>query len=309
MNGIDDKTSFSDRELAATFRKFLDQYARRHSLSNDAKEQLDEELAASLIGVPRDDHVFGVLERAIGKNAKRAEASIFLYAALCQIPACHQRILERIGDSSYDVRAMVVQLIGQEKWAHLAHLLNPLMIGDPDPRIVDLAIYSAGELQSPVNLPVLLELASRDMLEASEFRSRLLWALREFREPAAEAYFRANMMPREEFNRPFDRRKEHAILAAWALLKIGPDDEASRLLIRMLDDPPTKYSWPGGGGSDGGVSLRAAQALCDIYALRFNWSTKYLPRIRQSLRDLGLHVPLEFPKERHITLGHPAALS
>ena len=309
MSQKDNKNSLTDGELAAIFRRFLDRYARRNSLSNDAKEQLDEELGASLSVVPRNDHVFGVLERTIGKNTKRAEASIFLYAALSQISACHQRIVERIGDPTYDVRAMVVQLIGQKKWRHLAHLLNPLMVGDPDPRIVDHAIYSAGELLSSINLPVLLELASRDLQEPSEFRSRLLWALREYREPTAEAYFRANLIPLENFDRPFDSRKEHAVLAAWALLKLGPDDDASRLLIRMLDDPPTKYSWPGGGGSDGGVSLRAAQALCDIFAIRFNWSMKYLPRIRQSLRDLGLPVPLDIPKERHITLEHPAALS
>jgi len=70
-----------------------------------------------------------------------------------------------------------------------------------------------------------------------------------------------------------DESKSTRVVAAWGLGKLG-DEKAIAYLIHMLDDPDRR----GPTFSEPGQSLRAAQALCDIYEWPFEWNKSYVAK-------------------------------
>jgi HEAT repeat protein len=76
------------------------------------------------------------------------------------------------------------------------------------------------------------------------------------------------------------KTKEDRVIAAWGLGKMG-DKAAISFLVQMLDDPDVRHSH----GFSPGVSLRAAQALSDIFGWDFVWHRDSMERVRCRVQE------------------------
>ena len=151
-------------------------------------------------------------------------------------------------------------------------MLNDGIESDPDPFCRYVAIHAAGTLKADENLPTLLRLAERGDYDQTW---RLAVALTDYATEECRPYLKQWFKD--------DESKSTRVIAAWGLGKLG-DKEAIAYLIRMLDDPDRK----GPTFFEPGESIRAAQALCDIYEWPFEWEKSYVAKTVARVKEAGL---------------------
>ena len=160
------------------------------------------------------------------------------------------------------MRAWLIQTVEYWRLKQYAPFLNEIIENDPDPFCRSIAVHAAGTLKAEENLPTLLRLAQRDDYAETW---RLVWALKDHATEECRPYLK------EWFKD--DESKSTRVIAAWGLGKLG-DKNAIAYLIHMLDDPDRR----GPTFSEPGESLRAAQALCDIFEWPFEWNKSYVAK-------------------------------
>lgn len=126
------------------------------------------------------------------------------------------------------------------------------------------AVESLGVLRDPAAAAVLMEhTAGQDTAFV------VLAALVRLRDPIADLVFEPNHDHPEPRTRTF---------ALWGSAALG-DEDAIRALVALLDDPdrstPTSYT--------PGQSVRAAQALCDVFGWPFEWGDAAVEATRARL--------------------------
>jgi HEAT repeat protein len=219
----------------------------------------------------RVENWLDALDRAIGRSVQRKRAAADLLAELTDLPEVQDRFAAWLKDADLAWRAEMIAFIGEKGLYQFAPLLNDILAGDGDELCLAYAITSAGELRSEVNLTAVLKLATDDT--GRMLWNRLLWTLTDYNHPlcrpALERVYRAGPP------------KGDQVIAAWGLGKLG-DEEAIQYLADMLDDPDT----PTPTCSNPGESLRAAQALCDIYGWPFQWNTSWVDKTRRRWQRL-----------------------
>jgi len=258
-----------DARLVETVRGLLDQLLKAERLPGDGYRAVYDEVAAAVAALPREGLV-AAIDKAVGAGKRRKRVSVTVLAMLADVDEVARRIEAGLHDPDPEWRSWVVQTVDIRRLVRFAESLNELIRNDPVLHVRAAAITAAGSLKSEANLPTLLAV-SRD--HPPELRRCLLWALKDFgREecrPFLEAAFRDAAV-----------EKEDRVVAAWGLGKLG-DRAAVRFLGDMLDDPDIRDA----GGYTPGVSLRAAQALCDVHGWPFEWDTDWVETTRRRWRD------------------------
>lgn len=260
------------KTLVARIRGLLDRLVACRRLSNDDQEVVGDEVAAEARELPRDG-VLEALDKAVGSSKKRRQEAVYLLSELTDVPEVVERIGQWLHDPDRQWRSWLIQTVENARLKQYAPLLNSIIENDPDPFCRDAAIHAAGALGVEENLPALLRLA-----EGSEYDQtwRLAWALKDY----------ATEECRPHLKRWFEdsgQDKQSRVIAAWGLGKLG-DKQAVTYLIGMLDDPDRR----GENFLAPGESIRAAQALCDIYEWPFEWNKSYVAKTAARVRKAGL---------------------
>lgn len=247
--------------LITRIRGLLDRLVASRDLAEDEQEVVADEVAAEVRKLPREG-ILEALDKAIASSRARRQESIFILSGLADVPEVADRVGELLRDPDPQVRSWFIQTVEQAGLKQFAPYLNDVMESDPDPFCRGVAIHAAGTLKADENLPVLLRLAER---RDDEETWRLVWALKDYATEECRPYL-------EAWFKNHDSESDR-VIAAWGLGKLG-DKTAIAYLVRMLDDPD-EY---GPTYSDPGQSLRAAQALCDIYQWPFEWDKSYVAK-------------------------------
>jgi hypothetical protein len=263
----------SVEELATRLRAMLDRMAQARNWPNEYREEAHDDAVKQLAQLPRTKELLTALDRAVGHSKPRKRESVYLLGALADIEGAEDRIAAWLKDGDSEARSWLIQTIGAERLTRFAPELNTALREDPDEYCREFAVYAAGQLRSEVNLPVLLELTRQPPANKySRVPWNLLWALKEFARPEARAYF-------ERIFRGPSEPTESPVVAAWGLCKLGPHPEAHVYLVQLLDDDRKD---PESGYFDG-VSIRAAQALCDIHGWPFKWGQEGVQTTKEQL--------------------------
>jgi HEAT repeat protein len=206
------------------------------------------------------------LDRAVGRSVQRKRAATDLLAGLTDLPEVVDRFAAWLKDSDPAWRAEMIAFVGEKGLHEFAALLNDSLANDSDELCQAYAITAAGQLKSKTNLAAVLKLATDDT--ARTLWNRLLWALKDYSHPLCQPVL----------NRVFrgGPPKGDQVIAAWGLGTLG-DEAAIRYLADMLDDPDTETAT----SFSPGESLRAAQALCDIYGWPFKWKVSWVSKTKR----------------------------
>lgn len=183
------------------------------------------------------------------------------------LPGAETRLLKLLHDRHWETRLEVAIFVREKAYMPFARRVADRLAEEEEPLVRGALIAACGELESPETLEALLTLAAKDRKKRTEERGRILFHLRRHATERARAYFEAVFAAElPEPPVPFDHRKEERVLAAWALMKLGPDDEAHAFLVSMLEDPPQDVYDAIGDvkATDPGVAARAKQALVDL---------------------------------------------
>ena len=254
--------------LATRIRGLLDRLVASRALDGDEQEEILDEVTTEARQLPREG-VLEALDKAIGSSRQRREESIYILSELTDVPEVVDRIGEWLHDPDPGVRAWLIQTVAHARLKQFAPFLNEIMENDTDKFCRGVAIHAAGTLKADENLPTLLRLAERSEGETW----RLAFALTDYATEQCRPYL-------TEWFKNADSVSTR-VIAAWGLGKLG-DKTAIAYLIRMLDDPdesgPT-FSRPG-------ESIRAAQALCDIYQWPFEWNKSYVAKTVARVNEL-----------------------
>ena len=259
------------RHLARHIRELLDRLAASRGLSKDEQEEVGDEVMLAARALPREG-VLAALDQAMGSSKKRRQESVFILSELTDVPEVVDRIGAWLRDPDPETRSWLIQTIGRARLKQFAPLLNDIIENDPDSFCRDMAMHTAGRLKADENLSTLLRLADR---RDPEQTWRLAWQLKEYATEACRPYLK------EWFEG--DEPKSTRVIAAWGLAKLG-DENAIAYLARMLDDPDLR----GPNFSEPGQSIRAAQALCDIYEWPFEWNKSSVAKTKTMLSGIKL---------------------
>ena len=259
------------KDLTSHIRGLLDRLVACRQLSNDEQEIVGDEVMAEARMLPRAG-ILEALDKAIGSSKMRRRESVFILSELTDMPEVVQRIGEWLRDPDDQIRSWLIQTVGYWRLKQYAPFLNEIIESDPDPFCRGVAIHAAGTLKAEENLPTLLRLAQRGDYDETW---RLVCALKDYATEECRPYLQKWFKD--------DESKSTRVIAAWGLGKLG-DKSAIAYLIRMLDDPDRR----GPTFSEPGESLRAAQALCDLYEWPFEWNKSYVAktvaRVRSELK-------------------------
>jgi HEAT repeat protein len=219
-------------------------------------------VAAEARALPRDG-LLEALDNAVGSSKKRREEAVYVLSELTDIPEAVARIGQSLNDPNPHWRSWLIQTVANRGMRQFAPLLNDVIEHDPDPFCRDMAIHAAGSLRQKENLPTLFRLADQNEKE-------LIWGLA----VALKSYATEECRP--YLQRWFEdtaQEKSTRVVAAWGLGKLG-DQKAIEYVIAMLHDPDihTPNSF------EPGVSIRAAQAVCDINGWPFEWNKAYVAK-------------------------------
>lgn len=242
-------------------------------LDNDSAEERHDAVIADFIKLPREG-LLAALERAAGRNPKRRRAMVFLVSELTDDPEAVQRIALELRNADAQGRHWLIQTVADRGLQNLAPLLNDAILNDPNKDCRDIALWAAGKLRNEANFATVLQVANQSAIPLSW---RLLATLADYgrREgvPLLEASF---VHPQIE--------KSAKIFAAWGLAKLQ-HLTAIRYLGEMLYDPDITHT----NGYTPGVSIRAAQALCDVKGWPFQWDKNFLEANRSRwVQELAL---------------------
>jgi hypothetical protein len=249
------------KNLALRIGGLLDRLVACRQLSTDEQEIVGDEVAAEARILPREG-ILEAIDTAIGSSEMRRQAAVFILSELTDVPEVVDRIGEWLRDPDPQIRSWLIQTVMYWRLKQYAPFLNDIIESDPDPFCRDIAIHAAGTLKADENLPTLLRLAER---RDHDLNWRLASALKDYATEDCRPYLN------EWFQT--DESKSTRVIAAWGLGKLG-DEKAIAYLIHMLDDPDRR----GPTFSEPGQSLKAAQALCDIYEWPFEWNKSYVAK-------------------------------
>ncbi len=260
------------RSLAGTLAKLLDRLVKCERLPSERQDAALVRIAAAVRLLPRDD-LFRALSDAIGNNQRRRRVAVYLLAQLSDAEGATEQIGRWFADPDAEWRAWLVQTIEEARLVPLAPALNGVIEHDPDPLVRKMAVHAAGELRSAANLPALLRLAKAC---PQELLGYVLWALKEYGHEDCRAVLSEAFRGPEQAELAF----EHRVVAAWGLGKLG-DPEAIQHLGQVLEGTA------GGANPDVtlGQSLRAAQALCDLFRWPFQWHRDWVEKTRTLWRS------------------------
>lgn len=251
------------RSLAGALAKLLDRLVKCERLPSDRQDAAMARIAAAVRDLPRDD-LFRALPDAIGNNQRRRRVAVHLLAELSDAEGAADEIGRWLADPDPEWRAWVVQTIEEARLVQFAPALGAVIEHDPDPLVRQMAVHAAGELCSEANLPALLRLARA---RPQELLGYVLWALKDYGHEDCRAVLLEVFRSPDQF--------ENRLLAAWGLGKLG-DPEAIQYLGQLLEGT--------GPGADPdvalGQSLRAAQALCDLFGWPFRWHRDWVEKTR-----------------------------
>lgn len=295
----------SGRSLAGILAKLLDRLVKCERLPGERQDAALARIAAAVRDLPRED-LFRALPEAIGNNQRRRRVAVYLLAQLSDAEGAAHEIGHWFADPDAEWRAWLVQTIEEARLVQFAPALSAVIEHDPNPLVRKLAVRAAGELRSPANLPALLRLARAC---PPELLGYVLWALKEYGHQACRAVlsgvFRGpgrietggsppapEVVAAEENGLPSawlseseaERAIENRIVAAWGLGKLG-DPEAIQYLGQVLEgtlcgvEPEVAL----------GQSLRAAQALCDLFGWPFRWHRDWVEKTRTLWRSRPPH--------------------
>jgi len=284
------------RSLAGALAKLLDRLVKCERLPSERQDAALVRIAAAVRDLPRDD-LFSALPDAIGNNQRRRRVAVHLLAELSDAEGAADQIGRWFTDPDPEWRAWLVQTIEEARLVRFAPALSAVIEHDPDPLVRRMAVYAAGELRSAANLPALLRLAGA---RPQQLLGYVLWALKDyghedcravlvdvFRNPRGgetgrlppepEAGLAVESRPLSAWRRTWESEValENRLLAAWGLGKLG-DPKAIEYLGQLLEGA--------GPGIDPdlalGQSLRAAQALCDLFGWPFQWHRDWVEKTR-----------------------------
>lgn len=222
---------------------------------NDQREVIVDQVAAAVRELPREG-ILVALDRAIGRSKRRRQEAIYLLAEWADQPAVQQRIGDWLKDPDPSWRHILIQIIAHEGLVQFGPQLRAIIENDPNPACRSMAIVAAGRLGCAECLPALLRLAERD-------DPKLTWSLagafRSFQSEACRVHL-------QRWFQDASLEKSDRVGVSWALAKRGKPN-AIAYLIAMLDDPDQRV----GRSFHPGVSIRAAQASCDVFGWPFQW--------------------------------------
>lgn len=262
--------STTSEELTTRIRALLDRLVQSRCLDKDDREVICDEVAAEARKLPREG-IVPALNKAIGRNKRRRDEAVYLLSEWTDAPAVVDRIREWINDPDPQSRVWLIQTVALNGLIQFAPHLTDIIEHDPDDLCRDIAIHAAGQLKPTECMPVLLRLA-----DAND--PKLTWRLA----TALSSYATEECRP--HLKKWFDDTsldKSTRIFAAWGLSKLG-DQSAINYLIEMLDDPDEHgetFFTPGG-------SLRAAQAVCNIFGWPFEWHKSSVARTKERWSQL-----------------------
>lgn len=276
----------SDRESSSRLRKLL---RRLVDLQNHPREDSDAELSAvmdEIHSLPRDG-LLPALDQAVDQSKTLRNAAVFVLCEFSDLPEALDRIIQELQNPEWRVRDLVLQTIGFCRLERLAPLLNRVMLEDPDENCRSSAIWAAGRLKQDINFPVILQMAELGypnlevVLTAYNREEGRPYLRRIFNSPIGETpsvdelgdVF--NIEAQRKAN-TWSSKKVSKIHAAWGLAKLGDVEALEHLGVMLYDQDFSgrNFSFPG-------ESLRAAQALADLYDLPFNGTTDDLEPIRR----------------------------
>jgi predicted DNA-binding protein (MmcQ/YjbR family) len=264
-------------EVVRRIRALLDRMAQSRDWPNEYREEASDDAVSEINKMPRTKALLEALDRAVGRSKRRLRESIYLLAAMTDVEGVAERIAIWLNEGDSEARACLIQTIGTDGLVQFAEYLNTAMREDPDENCREFAVLAAGRLRCEVNLPVLLELTrQRPPSKYSRLPWNLLWALKEFGRPEGRPYL-------ERVFSGLKEASEDRVVAAWGLCKLGPHAEAREFLVGLLGE-----KWrDSGSGYFPAVSIRAAQALCDVYGWPFEWGQEGVQTAREGLAVEG----------------------
>ena len=270
-------------ENVTRLRQLLDRVAASRRLSGDEQEQIHDAATAEVARFPREG-ILSAFDLAAGRNKSRRRAVLDLLYPFADLPEVADRLKMWLSDPDARTRSRAIWIIGNRELRGLAPLLNRIMLQDADVSCRRAAISAAGRLLSSANLGTLLDLATGD---DPQLNSPLVYALKSFATQECGPFLQRMFAESPDDRLPLPppdqglsalrelgrlrSRKDTRIAAAWGLAKLG-DRQAESYLTAMLHDPASR----GPGYFDPGHSLRAAQALCDIYSWPFEWHERFV---------------------------------
>lgn len=250
----------SKRQITRELRKLITELVKSREPSAATINSFAERMRRLASPVPVEQFM-EQFDQAVGTSTARKVASLELLGTMSDLPGAIDRISVYLDDPEWRVRSFALQVIAIYRLEVLADRLNDLILHDPDDVCRQEALRVAGLLKQAVNLPVI-----RTLLERNE--PGLEWVLKDYLLAEAKPYLKNRFV-----NAASDAEK---VVAAWALAKLE-DPDALKYLASMLWDP--HYTTPT--SSVPGQSLRAAQAIADIFELPFEWNRDYVPVIRE----------------------------
>jgi hypothetical protein len=253
MNKIHPNMTF--QKNVKTFNTLLNRIQASHNLSNDEKEMVFDEITEHVKTLPRE-RILEALDEAIGNNNQRKQDALFILIDLTDIPEAVERIGEYLRKKDIDEHPILLQTVGHHQLIQFAPFLNEFIISAEDEFTQYCAIHAAGQLKQEVNLPVLLQLTQNC---PKDLRFQLTWALKEYGRKEGKDFLMHIFLDN-------NTQKEEKVIAAWGLVKIGVTDKFE-YLVKMLEDLDVYHEQ----GYTLGVSIRAAQAICDIKGWKFKW--------------------------------------
>ncbi len=266
----------------------LDQLDRadRRALDN-AESEFDRALS-HVRTLPRDG-ILEALDKAVGKSKRRQRASVYILGELADIPAAVERLERLLQQPDWRARHWVIQTIGHHRLTKCAESLNSVMLRDPQELCRRAAVEAASRIQASVNWPAILALAESGDLEDSVVSALTRYGREEGRPylrrvferplpetPSVSEIVNVNRARATDKVDKWSASKSDKVFAAWGLAKLGELD-AVEFLGEMLDDPDVV----GPNCCHHGESMRAAQALADVYNVPFEWSKDDVPFVRQ----------------------------
>jgi len=201
------------------------------------------------------------LDAAVGRSAPRRDASLYILGTLADVPEAMARMADALSHPDPELRRLALSAIEDHEWRQLAPRLNRMILEDPDELCRREAIRVAGVLKEDVNWPIILQLAR-------SAHPDLAWTLKDYGREEGRPYLESAFKRAES--------KGDRVIAAWGLAKLG-DLAALKFVGKMLYDPVIRTPT----FSDVGESLRAAQAMADIFDLPFEWNRSSVEPIRQ----------------------------
>lgn len=269
-------------------RRILKRIASSERLPTDEQEMILNAALRDLRDLP-DQQVLATIESAAGVSKALDRAALVVLTELAHLPAVAERLKAMYWERTPHERSWILQTVQLRRLMNFVPQLNRIILEDPDEMCRGFAIGVAGCFRLDVNLPAVLEQARRGhpgvaMTLTHYAREECRPYLREIFETTRAHLAALVPLPIErDVNDPVVLRRMHrdanlkaeSVIAAWGLARLG-DHEALAYLGEMLYDPVVVAR----NYTEVGESLRAAQAIADLYQLPFEHTTRSLPPVR-----------------------------